>query len=648
MRLLSTLPPAFTSLLNILHGAAKSTPVWVALLLMCACFPATKLLGEAAHTRTTLEVSPGRDRNALEAVTLTATVTTGDKPVSPGIVTFCDASARFCEDFAVLGTAAVTSNGTASLKKVFSPGSHRVYALFNRTQTNAGSRSEPREFNAGASLPSTTSVTASSGDPETVEATVTSTGVSPLEGLVALNHEDFRRAQIAPLRDSTLTASFAPIAFYESVPTITYPLGGQPVTEVQNMAVGDLNGDGLPDVVMSVLSGFAEEEQSFMTILFNDAAHPGQFLPGPIIDLPYVYSITVGDFNGDGSLDILAGAFAPYSNGYHLYLLSGDPAHPGQFAAPVVVGNMPNIITAADVNQDGVLDLIGLTTNGVFVLFGDPTHPGQFVNTTTIPSGDGTSQLAVADLNGDGVPDLVVANDAYLDSHISVLLGDRDNPGHFLAPVSYLSGIDYPTSFGIGDFNHDGLLDLAVSLQSGDALQSAYVDVLLNDPASPGQFQPPVSYSTDFPLGWAAPLVVGAFYGKDQPDLALRNASGVPQGGELEILPADPSHPGEFLTAVDISLPNGPDYAEIAAVADFNADGLTDLSFAYLPGGDVPYEYTVKLGALLTQATQTATVQFRHVRDGRNESPRVYARYFGDRNHEGSRSSIIDLGSPNP
>jgi hypothetical protein len=99
---------------------------------------------------------------------------------------------------------------------------------------------------------------------------------------------------------------------------------------------------------------------------------------------------------------------------------------------------------------------------------------------------------------------------------------------------------------------------------------------------------------------------------------------------------------------VDNSLqPYGNYYLGHLAIADFNADGLTDLGLAYVPGPG-PYEYTAKLGALLTQATQTATAQFRHVRDGRNESPRVYARYFGDRNHEGSRSSTIDLGSPNP
>jgi hypothetical protein len=72
--------------------------------------------------------------------------------------------------------------------------------------------------------------------------------------------------------------------------------------------------------------------------------------------------------------------------------------------------------------------------------------------------------VAVGDFNGDGVPDLVVANRAY--NNVSVLLGNGD--GTFRAAASYAVGSG-PVSVAVGDFNGDGKLDLAVANEgSGD------------------------------------------------------------------------------------------------------------------------------------------------------------------------------------
>src|SRR5271155_2966611 len=114
-------------------------------------------------------------------VTLTATVTAGGNPVNPGQINFCDATAKYCTDIHLLGTAQLTAAGTAVLK--FRPGfgSHSYKAVFLGTTNAAASTSANAQLTVSAPAPSITSIVAT-GPIGTYSLTATvsgSAGVAP-------------------------------------------------------------------------------------------------------------------------------------------------------------------------------------------------------------------------------------------------------------------------------------------------------------------------------------------------------------------------------------------------------------------------------------------------------------------------------------
>src|SRR5882757_7467691 len=124
-----------------LSRAIHST-IFVFLILMM--FAAENTCALQAHastpTNTLLQLSANTVPSGT-AVMLTASVTANGAAVSPGQVTFCDAAATYCEDKAVLGTAQLTSNGSASIKLVLGIGTHLIKAVFAGTTADMGSSS---------------------------------------------------------------------------------------------------------------------------------------------------------------------------------------------------------------------------------------------------------------------------------------------------------------------------------------------------------------------------------------------------------------------------------------------------------------------------------------------------------------------------
>ncbi len=374
-----------------------------------------------------------------------------------------------------------------------------------------------------------------------------------------------------------------------------------------SVAVGDVNDDGRLDLAVA-----NESYDSTVSVLLGNG--DGTFRPPRQFLVPrYVNSVVVGDLNGDGRLDVAA-ISSTYGLDYLSVLLgNGD----GSFQSPRYfdIGGDPQSVAVGEFNGDGRPDLAVANSDfpyGVSVLLGN--GDGSFQPARHFAAGGAPSSVAVGEFNGDGLQDLAVANGPYAAlGSVSVLLGNGD--GTFQAPRGFAAG-DYPSSVAVGEFNGDGLPDLAVanfysnnvsvllgrgdgSFQSarnfpagarpisivagyfnGDGLQdlavanntpNGTVSVLLGN--GDGTFQA----ARSFDIGaYPRSVAVGEFNGDDIPDLAAANA-GTFQNPDTTVSVLLGNGDGSFQDARHIKAGRGP---QSVAVGEFNGDGLADLAVA--------------------------------------------------------------------
>jgi hypothetical protein len=235
-------------------------------------------------------------------------------------------------------------------------------------------------------------------------------------------------------------------------PASNYPT--EPGAQTSNLAVGDLNGDGIPDVVAT---NPATASATMFLGKADGTLHPGVKLLVGVQGYSSPFSAAIADFDGDGKNDVAIADMATRS--ILVRLGNGDGTFRPEVGYPV--GGLPSyVVIASDINLDGKVDLVVANrgSDDVTVLLGrgDGTFRDAIVSSTG--TGTGPYAVAVADFNLDGVPDVVTPN--FRTSTASVLLGVGN--GHFQAPVD--AGPTGDTTYGVasGDFNEDGKPDFAV------------------------------------------------------------------------------------------------------------------------------------------------------------------------------------------
>src|ERR1043166_5302983 len=242
-------------------------------------------------------------------------------------------------------------------------------------------------------------------------------------------------------------------------------LEGYPATGV--VRVTDAHPAGAYTVpVRAFDSGGGSATKTFMlTVTTPDICDPVSFAPAANHAAgQHPYSVAVGDFNGDGKLDLAAANRD--SNNVSIFL--GDGA--GNFSAATNLDTgfdtLPVSVAVGDFNGDGKQDVVAANYNNmplgsVSIFLGDGV--GNFSAATNFPAGSSPYSVAVGDFNGDGKQDLAVAN--YFADKVSILLGD--GTGNLSAPASFSAGTS-PLSVAAGDFNGDGKQDLAVTDENFD------------------------------------------------------------------------------------------------------------------------------------------------------------------------------------
>jgi hypothetical protein len=495
--------------------------------------------------------SPAASVTSGSFVKLTATVTGLGSPETSGFVNFCDASATSCSDIHLLGTAHLSSSGTASILLRPRAGQLQLQAKYSPSLGNTTSSSV-------ASLSVTTIASAvlqSSGQVGNYTLTATVSGVPEFLPTGTVSFVDLTDSNYA-LGSSTLGTGSTTAAFAAQT---TYNTGVSP----SFVATGDLNGDGIPDLAV-VNSG-----ANTLTILLGKG--DGTFTNAGFVSAGTApAAMVVGDFNGDGKQD-LAIANAG-SNNVSLYLGNGDGTF--TFGGVIAVGTSPTSIAAVDLNGDGLLDLVVANdgSSNVTILLGNGN--GTFTLKGTLPT-DSFPNVAVGDFNGDGIPDLIVLSQGT--NAAKTYLGNGDGTFTFKAAVP---GFNIPYAVAIGDFNGDGKLDVAVT-NTG----SNIVTILLGN--GDGTF---TLNNTRTVQGAPQGIAVGDFNGDGIVDLAVDNR------GSNSVMILLGAGDGSFTNAATLTTGNSPN---LIATADLNGDGLSDVI--------VPNLSDKTAGVLLNQSASTAT-----------------------------------------
>jgi hypothetical protein len=344
-------------------------------------------------------------------------------------------------------------------------------------------------------------------------------------------------------------------------PPQSYAAGSFPLA----VAVADFNRDGLLD--LAVTNNSVPFAGGTVSILLGNGDGTFQS-PQSYATGANPFSVAVGDFNGDGAPDLAVADY--YDNKVNVLLGNGDgtfqAATPYAIGAPNALGSQNSALAVGDFNADGHLDLSVITAGSATVVIllgnGDGTFHAALANPTAI--GSNLSALAVGDFNGDGHPDLAVANNR--DGTVSILLGNGDTT--FRAAESYLAG-PFPSSIAVGDFNGDRHLDLVVANSTAGSVSMGTVSVLLGN--GHGTFGAARSYAAGInPVS----VAVGDFNGDGYLDIAVANAvNSLPSTVSVLLGNGD----GTFQAAQGYAAGTDP---RSVVVGDFNGDGILDLAVA--------------------------------------------------------------------
>lgn len=288
---------------------------------------------------------------------------------------------------------------------------------------------------------------------------------------------------------------------FDDAPRAEFSLSPSSLLRVTSMISGDFNQDNLSDIAITAYidNGIFGTADDSVYIAFNSGS--GDFVP--VVAFPVVagsapQALVAGDFNGDGRLDL---ATANPKTGHVNLLLASSTQ--GQFSlqSPVATGAGPVGIATGDFNGDGHLDLVTANrdagSNSVLLGRGD----GSFAPAVSLPSGATPRAVAVADLDNDGFLDVITAFGTAGNGGLYVNLGNGDGSFRQTGIAQPFTASGFPAAIAIGDFNGDGLPDVVTANQDSND-----VSLLLNNgngvftaqPNTPVVAQPTAIIAADF------------------------------------------------------------------------------------------------------------------------------------------------------
>ena len=368
--------------------------------------------------------------------------------------------------------------------------------------------------------------------------------------------------------------------------------GSQAINSATEVLVADLDADGRPDVLALTHQFGNQPQQGLLTV--RRQTQPGRFAAEDRYVVGcYPWSMSVADVDGDGRVDLIVtdvsytGCADPSAR-KAIYLLRQDPARPGQFLTPtkLVDDSRTYRPAVADLNGDGAPDIAwGESSAGSMryhVLYQDPLQRGRFNAPVDIAAPGMVADMVAGDIDGDGRADLLMMvydTSVSYPSHSMLAVARQQADRTLAAPLrlSDQTGVNVER-LGILDVDGDGRKDLLAFFTPSSTDDHRLVRVLRQRSEAPG-WSAPIDLDVQFIPGTCE----AAFGDLDQdgrPDVAL-GCTWPESGGPLQA-PSVRARvnllhgrgDGQFVFAAGIDVTPWPD---AVAIGDLDGDGRNDV-----------------------------------------------------------------------
>jgi hypothetical protein len=351
--------------------------------------------------------------------------------------------------------------------------------------------------------------------------------------LVVVNESS---ATISVYRNNSIIGSITAGSFASKVDFTT---GAVPIS----VSIGDLDGDGKPELVVANSSSYTvsvyRNTSSVGSITAGSFASKVDFTTGTSPN-----SVSIGDLDGDGKSDLVVDNYGSNAVSVFRNTSSIGSITAGSFAGKVdfTIGTSPRSVTIGDLDGDGKPELTvsNVASNSVSVFRNTSTSgsitTSSFASKVDFTTGISPQPVSIGDLDGDGKPELAVANAG--SNTVSIFRNTSSSGsisiGSFASKVDFTTGTS-PISVSISDLDGDGKSELAI-VNSGGSTVSIFLNTSFVGSITPGSF----ANKVDFALGLTPySISIGDLDGDGRPELAVVNSS----SGTLSILRNNPVLP---------------------------------------------------------------------------------------------------------